>query len=147
MKSVPGVVIFFNLKQHYVILTQTHCFEKQNLTMHIHTSRKTNWVKPGHILWQGCPTTALPQFCDSRRFLKATCRLPAEQSCNRSTGSLLCLTALLKQKAADRQSSRRTSEGKPAGIFSVKHDPILLKLLFCTMYYRALSSFIFQSSG
>ncbi len=45
-------------------------------------------------------------------------------------------------KAADRQSSHRTSEGKPVDIFFVKFDPVLLELLFCATYYRALFSYI-----
>ncbi len=28
-------LVTIRLKQHYVTLTETHCFEKQNLTMHI----------------------------------------------------------------------------------------------------------------
>ncbi len=45
-----------------------------------------------------------------------------------------------------RQSSRRTSEGKPEDIFSVKYDLVSLKLLFCATNSHALS-FIFRSSG
>ncbi len=39
------------LKQHYVTLTVTQCFEKQNLMMHINMLHKTAiLVKLGHIL-------------------------------------------------------------------------------------------------
>ncbi len=41
-----------NLKQ-YVTLAATHCFEKQDLTMHVNTSHKSAvLVKPGHTLWR-----------------------------------------------------------------------------------------------
>ncbi len=39
------------LKQHYVTLTATHCFEKQNLTMHVDTLHKTAiLIKSSQIL-------------------------------------------------------------------------------------------------
>ncbi len=49
-----------------------------------------------NVLWFSlwCPTTALPQLCDSRRLLKATCRLPADRSCSCSSGSLLVTVSL-----------------------------------------------------
>ncbi len=86
---------------------------------------------PSYVLWLLCHNS------DSRKFLKATCRLPANRSCSCSSGSLLG-TALLN-------CSCRTSEGKPEDIFSVKYDPVLLKLLFCVTYKRAKFSFIFWS--
>ncbi len=44
------------LKQHYVTLTTTHCFEKWNLTMRVNTLHKTAiLVKPGHILHRKRP--------------------------------------------------------------------------------------------
>ncbi len=50
--------------------------------------------KLGHILRRKCPLvsfccplTALSQFCDLQRFLKATCRLPADQTCVAAAGS------------------------------------------------------------
>ncbi len=44
------------LKQHYVTLTATNCFEKQNLMMHVNTSHKTAiLVKSGHNLQRKCP--------------------------------------------------------------------------------------------
>ncbi len=46
-----------------------------------------------------------------------------------------------KWTAADRQSSRRTSEGKPADIFFCKIWPGLLKKLFYGTYKHAFSSF------
>ncbi len=65
---------------------------------------------------------------------KATCRLPADRSCRCCIGSLL-VTAPLQWKAADRQSSRRTSEGKPVGTFSVKYDPVLIKFaVLCNVW-------------
>ncbi len=46
----------YPLKQHYVTLTATHCFKKQNLTMHVNTLHKTAiLVKTGHILQRKCP--------------------------------------------------------------------------------------------
>ncbi len=39
-----------------------------------------------------------------------------------------------KLKAVDRQSSPRTSEGKPEDTFFIKYDLVLLKLLFCVTY-------------
>ncbi len=39
-----------------------------------------------------------------------------------------------KKKAADRQSRRRTSEGKPEDIFSVKYDLLSLKVVLCVAH-------------
>ncbi len=47
-----------------------------------------------------------------------------------SAGSLHVAFRNLR-KSELKQSSRRTSEGKPEDIFSVKYDPVLPKLLFC----------------
>ncbi len=44
------------LKQHYVTLTATYCFKKQNEMMHINTLHRTAiLVKQGHILRRKCP--------------------------------------------------------------------------------------------
>ncbi len=40
------------LRQHYGTRTTTHCFEKQNLTVHVNILHKIAiLVKSGHILW------------------------------------------------------------------------------------------------
>ncbi len=114
-----------HLKQHYVTLTTTRGFDKQNLMTPVNTSHKTAiFVEPGHILWRNVlwfslwrPLTALPQLWDSRRFLKATCRLPADQSSSCSSGSLSGTALLNKRLQAD---SCRTSEGKPEYIFGTR---------------------------
>ncbi len=70
---------------------------------HSYVAQNSNFSKSGSyfmqkmFLWFSlwCPTTSLPQLCDSRKFLKATCRLPADWSSSYSTGSLL-VTAPLK---------------------------------------------------
>ncbi len=41
----------------------------------------------------------------------------------------------------------RTSEGKPEDTFSIKYEPIILKLLFCATYKHASLSFIFKATG
>ncbi len=82
-----------HLKQQYVTLTSTCGFKKRNSTVHI-TTTNSNSSKTGsffyreNFLWFSlwCPATALPQLCDSRRFLKATYGLSADQSCSCSSG-------------------------------------------------------------
>ncbi len=109
--------------------------------MHSNTLHKTAiLVKLGHILWRKCslslwcPSTPLPQLCDSRRFLKATCRLPEDWSCSCSSSSrYLWGTALLNKRL---QTERAVIEqGEP-------EDPLLLKLLFC-----ASLCFVFEATG
>ncbi len=52
----PPLTFDLNLKQHYVTMTTTCGFEKQNKTLHINMLHKTAiLVKPGHILWRKCP--------------------------------------------------------------------------------------------
>ncbi len=54
-----------DLKQHYVTLTTTPCFEKRNLTMHVNMSHKTAiLVKSGHILQRKCPLVFSLMFDD-----------------------------------------------------------------------------------
>ncbi len=54
-----------NLKQHYVTLTATHCFEKCNLAMQVNASHKTAaLVKSGHILQRKCPLVFPLMFDD-----------------------------------------------------------------------------------
>ncbi len=91
-----------HLKQHYVTLTATRGFEKRNLTMHVNMSHKTILEKTGHIFWRWCPTTALPQLCGSRGFLKATCILPADRSCSCSSGQLVGTAPPNKRLQTDR---------------------------------------------
>ncbi len=70
-------VFVLPLKQQYITLTTTQCFEKQSLTLQVQTSHRTTiLVKLGHILWRNCPlvslwcpTTARPQLCDSVSFI------------------------------------------------------------------------------
>ncbi len=84
-----------NLKQHYVTLTATRGFKKRNLTMYVHTSHKTaNLVKSSHFMEKmssGIPTEL---NSDSQRFLKATCRLPAER--NSVTEEIILTTIILR---------------------------------------------------
>ncbi len=74
-------------------------------------------VKPGHILQRKCPAV-FP-------LMPYDCFLSAELG----------------------QSSCTTSEGKLEDIFSVKYDPVLLKVLLCGTYWHALLSFIFEAAG
>ncbi len=65
LSTLWGINNLTALKQHYVTLTATHCFEKRNLTMHVNTSHKTTiLVKSGHILQRKCPLVFPLMFDD-----------------------------------------------------------------------------------
>ncbi len=67
------------LKQHYVTLTATHCFEKRNQTIHVSTSHKTAiLVKPGHILLRKCRLGSL--WCSTTAL--SVCSPLFQQSCH-----------------------------------------------------------------
>ncbi len=56
-----NIVCCNDVKQHCVTSTAAHCFEKQNLMMHISMSHKTAFlVKAGHVLQRfGFPSDVL----------------------------------------------------------------------------------------
>ncbi len=77
-------------------------------------------------LW--CPTTTRPQLWFTEvpeSNMQAACRLKLQLQQRVAVGD-----SFAKLEAADRQISRRTSEGKPENILSVKYSPVFLKLLF-----------------
>ncbi len=89
LNKIHNVIViyrFVNLKQHYVTLTTTRGFEKWNLLMLINTSNETAiLVKLGGVSWSKCRLVfpLMSYDCsDSQRFLKATCRPPADWSCS-----------------------------------------------------------------
>ncbi len=89
-------------------------FRKWNLTIHIHRSQQT-------VILVIFPSDVLRLLCLNSVIHRG--------SWKQHVGCLQTEAA-----AADRQSSRRTSERKPEDIFMVKYGPVSLKLLFCAAY-------------
>ncbi len=68
------------MNKHFLPILHSPCSFSYNISV----SHKTiTLVKAGRVFWKNvlwfslwCPSTARPRLCDSRRFLKATRRLP-----------------------------------------------------------------------
>ncbi len=109
--------------------------------MHVHMSHETTiWEKPGHILWKWCPATALPQLCDSRRFLKATGRLPADRSCHRVVAG---------DSSVIRKGCRQTEQssdirGKTRGHFPCEIWPDFTKIAVLCDVLTCIIKFLFS---
>ncbi len=107
---------------------------------------KTGWYF-AEKMSSGFPTTALPQLCDSRRFLKATCKLPADRSCSCNSGLLLGTAPLNKRLQTDRTVVGHQRENQRT-FFSAKYDPVPLKFcaILCNINVDCLS-FVFWNRG
>ncbi len=111
-----------------------------------------NWVifRGDNVLWFSlcCSTTDLsvcsPLFSEdvSNNYLLLQLQLQLRCAGSRHVAF---------RNACESQSSDRAVEGhqsgKPVDIFSIRYDPVSLKLLLCAMYQRTLLNFVFLSCG
>ncbi len=127
------------LERHCVTLTETCCFNKRNLAMHVNTSHKTAvLVKPRHILQRKCPLVFPLMSYDCSVCLQPFIQWGCHQQLTAAAASVCRQPTCCFQEPSWitelKQSSRGTSEGKPENIFSVKYDQVLLQLLLCATH-------------
>ncbi len=131
--SQPSKLHTVALKQHNVTLTVTLCLEKLKLNSVRYVTQNSNFCKPGsHFTEQmssGFPSDVPQLLCLSAAFC------PQKQPCAAAAASVCRQpTCCFQEPPWLTEFRQRTSEGKPDDIFSIKYDPVSLKLLFCAAY-------------
>ncbi len=106
----------------------------------------------GHILWKkkssGFPSDVLQLLCLPAAFYLVELSPTTTHCCSCSFGlqaafMLLSGTSMNRRVKAEQSSDIRGKTRED--IFSMKYDPVLLKMLFRATYYCASLSFVFRS--